>query len=72
MQESQPEHRQIPDLPERARPATSNKSEVNSLHSTVKNIHNEQVAEDQENQDDPRNPHEQPAIQLEIAALLIA
>jgi hypothetical protein len=42
------------------------------LYSAVKNIHDEQVAEYQENQDDPGNPHEKPAIQFEVAALRIA
>jgi hypothetical protein len=59
-------------LPEGAGPSTRHKSEVNALHPTIKNIHDEQVAKDQEDQDDPGYPHEQPAIELEVAALLIA
>ena len=68
----EPKHREIPDLPKRAGPTTSDECEVDALDTTVEDIHDEQVAKDQENQNQTGNPHEEPAIQLEVAALLIA
>ena len=52
VQHGQPQHQQVPDLPERARPATSNESEVDAVHAAIEDVHDQQVTENQTDQDD--------------------
>jgi hypothetical protein len=48
MQHGQPQHGQIPGLPEGACPATGDESEVDALNTAVEDVHDEQMTQDQE------------------------
>ncbi len=68
MQHRQPQHQQVPDLPERARPAARHEGETDLRHTAVEHQLDQQVAEDQDDQHDAGQAHEQPGGHLEVAA----
>ena len=50
MKHGQPQHDQVPGLPEGARPPAGHESEVDALDSAVEHVHDEQVTEDEEDE----------------------
>ena len=62
----QPEHGQVPDLPERRRPSSGDEAPVDPVHAAVQHVHDQQVTEHQDDQHDAGQPHEQPRIHLEV------
>src|SRR5947199_154387 len=64
----EPEHAQVPELPERGRPAAGHETPGNAVHAAVQDVHDQQVAEHQDNQHHAGNAHEQPGEQLTVGA----
>src|SRR6476619_2413286 len=68
VQHRQPEHRQVPDLPERVRPLAGDEREVDLVDALAEHQVHEQVPEHEHQEQQARAAHEQPAVQLEVAA----
>src|SRR5207302_3905899 len=49
------------------RPPAGHETEVDPVHAAVENVHDEQVAEHEDDQREAGDPHEQPAVKLEVA-----
>src|SRR4051812_14145261 len=64
----EPEHHQVPGLPERAGPLAGDEGEVDRLDALSEHEVDEEVAEDQDEQHHAGAAHEQPRPQLEVAA----
>src|ERR671919_720801 len=65
MEQRQGQEHPVPGAPERARPAVDHEVEVHPGNPGVEHVHDEDVADRQEQQQDPRQPHEEPRPQLE-------
>src|SRR5437764_11902015 len=67
VQLGEPEHGEVPELPERRGPPAGDEAPVDPVHAAVEDVHDQQVAEHQDDQGQARDPHEQPAVELEVA-----
>ena len=68
MDHREPEHEQVPDLPERRRPLAGDEAEVDRGDALAGDEVDEQVPEDQDEQDHAGRAHEHPAVELGVAA----
>src|SRR5450759_489694 len=66
VQLGEPELQQVPGLPERRGPAAGDEAEVEPLHPAVHHIHDQQVAQNQDHEQDAGQPHEDPALRLAV------
>src|SRR4051812_19581463 len=64
VQHRQPQHRQVPDLPERIRPLAADEAEVDRVHALADHQVDDQVAEDQHHQHNAGQAHEEPGEHL--------
>src|SRR5699024_11894878 len=69
VQHREPQHREVPDLPERVRPLAGDEAEVELVHAVAQPQVDDEVSEDEDDQDDPGQAHEEPGAQLEAGAL---
>src|SRR5512132_260474 len=67
MEQRQDEERPVPGPPNRTLPPHRDEPEVHPLHASVEDVHDQDVAHGEEQQDDAGDPHEQPGPQLEAA-----
>src|SRR4051812_5287526 len=68
VQHRQPQHEQVPDLPERARPLAGHEGEVDVVDALADHEVDEEVPEDEHEQDDAGEPHEHPGVELVVRA----
>src|SRR5215211_7947041 len=67
VQQSQGEHGEVVDPPERVGPAAGHEGEVDPVKAAVEHVHDREVAEHEQDQQHPRHAHEDPGVQLEVA-----
>src|SRR6476661_3281478 len=70
VQLGEPEHQQVPGLPEGAAPLAGDEGEVDSVDALAQHEVDEQVPEHEDEQQDAAAPHEDPGPELEVAAAL--
>src|SRR5512132_552801 len=67
VQQGQGEHGDVVDPPERDGPAAGHEGEVDPVQAVVQHVHDAEVGQHQEHQQDPGDAHEHPGVQLEVA-----
>src|SRR5919106_1183338 len=67
VEQGQGEHGEVVDAPERVGPAAGHEGEVDPVEAAVEHVHDREVAEHQQDQQDPGDAHEQPGVELEVA-----
>src|SRR5215216_3276335 len=67
VEQGQGEHGEVVDPPERVGPAAGHEGEVDPVQAAVEHVHDPEVAEHQQDQQDPGDAHEHPGVELEVA-----
>src|SRR5215213_4846534 len=67
VEQGQGEHGEVVDPPERVGPAAGHEGEVDPVQAAVEHVHDREVAEHEQDQQDPGDAHEHPGVELEVA-----